>query len=184
MRIAITGGIAEGKSEILKYLRSRGANVISADQIAREIMALPATQSAVRDLAEVDEVMDATQLRYLLSIDDHFRRKLNQYIHPKIAAEIEQSTAMFVEIPLLLEACLQVSFDVVWVVTCGIPEQIRRVEVRYPGNDPLEIISTQISSRVRIAFADAVIETDSDLSSTLKRVDEEVKRWGLPLVVS
>jgi hypothetical protein len=37
---------------------------------------------------------------------------------------------------------------------------------------------------VRIAFADAVIETDSDLSSTLKRVDEEVKRWGLPLVVS
>jgi hypothetical protein len=37
---------------------------------------------------------------------------------------------------------------------------------------------------VRIAFADAVIETDRDLSSTLKRVDEEVKRWGLPLVVS
>ena len=184
MRIAITGGIAEGKSEILKYLQSRGANVISADQIAREIMALPATQSAVRDLAEVDEVVDATQLRYLLSIDDHFRRKLNQYIHPKIAAEIEQSTAMFVEIPLLLEACLQVSFDAVWVVTCGVPEQIRRVEARYPGNDPLEIISTQISSRVRVAFADAVIKTDSDLSSTLKRVDEEVKRWGLPLVVS
>jgi dephospho-CoA kinase len=80
MRIAITGGIAEGKSEILKYLRSRGANVISADQIAREIMALPATQSAVRDLAEVDEVMDATQLRYLLSIDRRRNRAINSSV--------------------------------------------------------------------------------------------------------
>jgi dephospho-CoA kinase len=184
MKIAITGGIAEGKSTVLNHLKSMGATVASADEIAREILRNEDIQVKISNLAGVSEKLEPANIRLLLSLDDGFRRALNKLIHPLVIAEIEDSVAMFVEVPLLLETCMHASFEGVWVTTSGPDIQRQRLRERYPDKDHESIMATQISGSMRRVFADAVIPTGGEMSETLLAVEKEVKRWGLPLVVS
>lgn len=184
MRIAVTGGIAEGKSTILTHLESLGASTISADEIARKLLSDEEIQRDISSLAGVNERLEPSKIRLLLSLDDHFRRSLNKLLHPLVLAEIEDSSAMFVEVPLLFETCMHASFDGVWVAYAGRQVQLQRLNQRYPDKDAESILSTQTTGWVRKVFADAIIPTGGELKETLLAIEKEVKRWALPLVVS
>lgn len=184
MRIAITGGIAEGKSTILAHLERLGATVASADNIAKEILKKESIQTAIGKLAGEESTLAPEKIRLLLSLDDQFRRSLNKLLHPLVIAEIEDSSAQFVEVPLLFETCMHTTFDSIWVAYAGQKVQTERLTQRYPGKDIESLLETQLSSKVRLAFADAVIPTSTDQNSTMLAIEKEVKRWGIPLVVS
>jgi dephospho-CoA kinase len=123
-------------------------------------------------------------LRAAISVDEALRRGVNQLIHPAVLEEIEKENATFVEIPLLMETLMHMRFDAVWVVSCGIEEQRRRLEARYANSPSLNLISTQLSGFARLAFADSVINTNTTEAETQAQLKKEAKTYGLTLVVS
>jgi dephospho-CoA kinase len=98
------------------------------------------------------------------------RRSVNRLMHPIILRELDRTGAEVVEIPLLLETCMQGAFPRVWVVTCGPEEQKRRLVQRLGDEAKAEaILSSQLPSDVKAVFADVIVRTN--------RPPEDVKRF-------
>jgi dephospho-CoA kinase len=176
IRIAITGGVAEGKSTVLAYLRDLGHLVESSDRISRKVFESPGIQAGIADILKVSVPINPETLRERLS-DGTIRRAVNALMHPPIVAAITAMPFDFIEVPLLIEACLQGHFDRVWVVTCGPEEQLRRLTARL-GSEPaaVALIGTQLTSRAKIPFADSIIRTNREESSVKRCVSLAAQR--------
>ncbi|MDR3692156.1 MAG: dephospho-CoA kinase [Fimbriimonas sp.] len=176
MLTAITGGIAEGKSTVLGYLAEMGFRTASADATGRQLFDDPAMNSVLASIAGAPYPIDRKTLRERLVADRDVRRAVNRAMHGPIMAQLRSSGAQFVEVPLLVEACLQLEFDEVWVVTCGAAEQRRRLLTRYANASHVDaILSTQLPSRVKIAFADVVIRTNQPVQRVRCRVSKAIE---------
>ena len=177
MRVAVTGGIAEGKSTVMGYLRSLGESTVSADQIAREVFESEEVQSALSERLGLALPLDRDRVRIAISRDIELRRWLNAVTHPKILDQIEVSSAHWFEVPLLFEACLQARFHSIWVVTCGAAEQRSRLVQRL-GDDAAarSLIAAQLPTEVKIAFADEIIRTNQSEAAVLEIVRQGVER--------
>jgi dephospho-CoA kinase len=184
MRIAITGGIASGKSTLLKMLRDRGISTLSADAIAGDVLWDQEVQSQLMSHFETEEEVSPVVLKSLLSQGDESRRAINRIMHPAIAAQIEETSALAIEVPLLFETCLQNMFQSIWVANCKKETQLERLALRYGDSSRIGQISWQLDSKVALSFADSVISTDEGLEQTLETLLQEAKRWGITLVVS
>ena len=184
MRIAITGGIASGKSTIVQMLRERGISTLSADALAGDVLWNGDVQALLKSHFSTDEAISPIVLKGLISQSDENRRAINRILHPVISLEIEKATAVAIEIPLLFETCLHISFQSIWVATCSKVTQIARVQQRYGSDGKFDQISWQLDSKVAVAFADSVIPTDGSKEDTLATLLQEAKRWGITLAVS
>lgn len=175
-RIAVTGGIAEGKSTVAGYLKDLGYSVASSDEVGREVFRTESVQHALAKLLGVAAPVDPALVRARLD-DPAIRRSVNAITHPEIVRRIRSDRAEVFEIPLLVETCLQGEFDRVWVVTCGEEEQLRRLTVRLGNSDEArKQIATQLPTRAKIAFADSVIRTNRGESSVMRSVAEAALR--------
>ena len=131
--IGLTGGIASGKSTVAQILGERGAWVVDADQLAREVVSLksPALEEIARTFGEAviasDGSLDRAQLGQLVFSDESAREQLNAIVHPRVLElsqeEIRKATGagaglIVYDVPLLFETSRQTEFDgtlVVWV---------------------------------------------------------------------
>ena len=184
MRIAVTGGIASGKSTILQMLRERGISTLSSDALARDVLWDRAVQEQLMRQFATDEPVTPVLLKSLLMEGDENRRAINHILHPAIAQEIDHSAALAVEVPLLFETCLQTSFEAIWVAKCSREIQLSRLRDRYGIRAEFDQISWQLDSKVASTFADAIIETGGTPEQTLESLLQEAKSWGFTLVVS
>lgn len=165
MKIAVTGGVAEGKSTVLASLKKRGLRCVSADDLAREVRAEPRTRRliAVEFGLDVDSLEDG--LRHVLT-DESARRRLNKLMHPLVWSRLQETPHDVAEIPLLVEACIQDTYDYVVVVTCGPEEQRRRLVLRLGDAARAdEILRTQLPTRAKKPFADLIVRTDGTLEA-------------------
>lgn len=176
MRIALTGGIGEGKSTVLKWIEELGLKTSSADAIARDLFNDPFVNDQIASLIDEVSPVDRDQLRKALAVDPDLRRKLNALMHAPVMERILSGEEDVVEIPLLYETCLQMDFDEVWVVTCGREEQLRRLALRYPGEAVSKYLRWQLPTRIKAISADVVIPTDAPEATTWKIVEKEVQR--------
>jgi dephospho-CoA kinase len=173
MRIAITGGICEGKSTVLGYLREGGWSVCSSDDVARAFFKDPSVNRDLARLAGLDFPMEPGALRSAIGASPSVRRSVNRYLHPLIREATASIEATFFEVPLLFEACLQGAYDEVWVVTCGASEQRRRLVDRYGPGPAIEgLLSSQLPSSAKIAFSDQVIRTNQPPETVRSSLDE------------
>lgn len=178
MRIAVTGGIAEGKSTVLGLIADLGYPTISSDAIAREVFALPDVQEALAGiLGNSSPAVTPAELRAAIAVSNETRRKVNRIMHPRIRDAMDRSSAKFHEVPLLIEACLYDRYDEVWVVTCGSTEQFRRLSERL-GNENLarSYLSVQLPTSAKEAFATEVIDTLQPLDEVADRVKQLIGR--------
>jgi len=177
VRIAITGGIAEGKSTVLGYLREEGYRVASADEIARHVFESDAIQLAIAALLGRKGPVGPEELRSALSASSATRRAVNRLLHPVILKALEREDAQFFEVPLLIETCLQGRFDRVWVVTCGAEEQLRRLSVRLGSEEKAaQLIALQLPTRVKCVFADEIVRTNQSEDFVMSSVKAAVTR--------
>jgi dephospho-CoA kinase len=189
LRVALTGGIGSGKSEVSRRLAAHGAVIIDADVAAREVVA-PGTpglaQVAVAFGAEVlgpDGTLDRERLGAIVFHDPALRAKLNAIVHPLVrewmgaaeraAADAAHGDLIVVhDVPLLAESGRADSFDLVIVVDVPPELQVERV-VSERGMTPDQArarMAAQASRDQRLAIAGLVIDNSGSLDDLDRRV--------------
>ncbi|MEV0228832.1 dephospho-CoA kinase [Nonomuraea sp. NPDC050786] len=187
LKTGLTGGIGSGKSEVSKRLAARGAVVIDADRIAREVVE-PGTPGLARVVAVFgDEVLrpdgslDREKLGSIVFADSERLAALNAIVHPLVGervAELQSRAAddaiTVYDVPLLAENNLAPMYDVVIVVDASDETRIRRLAEHrgMPAADAQARIAAQASREDRLAVADIVISNEGTLDELEARVDE------------
>lgn len=172
-KIAITGGAAEGKSVVLRYLHEQGYAVGSADEVVAELWQDPDFRERVRDELDLPVGFSKDDVRAAIFHDPALRRRLNALVHEPVMEILMDSEAEFFEIPLLVETCTHPWFDRIWVVTAEPNEQRRRLAERGLGEAEIHaILDAQLPSAVKAVFATDVIRTDVDLGDVYRTVEE------------
>ncbi|MBI1755605.1 MAG: dephospho-CoA kinase [Fimbriimonas ginsengisoli] len=170
VRVALTGGIAEGKSTVLGYLGSMGYKIASADLLACEVYDLEEVQAELAGLSGLPRPVDRLALREAMEGDPGLRRSVNRLMHPRIVERLAASDAEYTEVPLLVEVCLFGAFDEIWVVTCGEDEQLRRLSERFGPDEAPRMLKVQLPTTAKLPFADEVIRTNAPEQHVLNNV--------------
>ncbi len=180
--IALTGGIATGKSTVASLLALNGMRVIDADTISHEI--LDESYLWVEEAFGVEFVnnkkVDRAKLGEIIFNDDDAKKKLESYLHPKIRSEIEKRSfkqdgfkfPYLIDIPLFFE---NNSYDIKTSVVVYTPKdvQLERFIKRngYSKEEALKRINTQMPIDDKKSKATWVI----DNSKNLKHLQQEVE---------
>lgn len=186
----LTGGIGTGKSTVAKLLAEKGAVVIDADAIAREVVA-PGSDGLVEivrhfgiDVLEPDGALNRTKLGEIVFADPEKRKRLEGITHPRIfrhigvriaAAAEEGREVAVLDVPLLFETGATRA-AVEKVIVAYAPRAVQ--EARVAARDPLppEQIQARIAAQMDIEekrrLADYVIDNSGTLEATKKQVDE------------
>ncbi|WP_203335631.1 dephospho-CoA kinase [Nocardioides limicola] len=186
-RVALTGGVAAGKSTVSEILAELGAVIIDADRLAREVVAkgTPGLDAVVAEfgseLLTGDGELDRPAMGALVFGDDEARKRLEAIVHPLVferIVELEQGApteAVVVhDIPLLAESGRAHTFDAVLVVHAPPELRIERM-VRDRGwteDDAKARIAAQADDDERLALASHVIENTGDLENLRTQVQE------------
>jgi dephospho-CoA kinase len=183
-RIALTGGIASGKTTVSHLFGALGVPVIDADQVARDVVA-PGTRLLAQvletfgvQLRRADGSLDRTGLRRMIFTDPGKRRQLEALLHPAISVRTEKLAAQaggpyqIHVIPLLMETHAASRFNQVLVVDCAEALQLARLQAR-DGCDAQQaraMLGAQASRAARLALADDVIMNDGDVADLALKV--------------
>jgi len=167
LKVALTGGVASGKTMVLSLFEELGVQVIDADAISREVVKphLPAWKKIV----------------------EHFG---NEYLNPEVLKEIcsrckqieekYPKAILIVDIPLLVEIGLVNEYNKVILVYVDKETQIKRITSRYgiSRNEALKILGAQIPMDEKIKFADFVVDNGGSVEETklaVSKVFEQLK---------
>lgn len=191
--VGLTGGIGSGKSTVAAGLIERGAYLVDADQVARQIVepGSPGLAAVVarfgEDVLTAEGGLDRQALAQLVFADGHARTELEAITHPLIGQRIgemieQHRTAttsdpdprlVVVDHPLLIETGRAAGFPAVVVVLAAEPVRVRRL-VEHRGMDPADArarIAAQTSDEERRAAATHVIVNEGSLGELDARID-------------
>lgn len=200
--LALTGGIGSGKSSVAELFQAHGAQLISADQVARELLEPGALGwlSLRAELAgrffDAAGRVDRVALRRAIFSDAALRARVDRLLHPLIRARIAELVGgagrmarpnptrspvyrgIVVEVPLLFEAGWQDDFGWVVVVRSDDEQAVRRLMARDLVSRPEAeaALATQMPMREKIARADQVIDNRGDLAATALQVAQLIER--------
>lgn len=191
LRVALTGGMATGKSYVAARLRAAGVPVVDADVLAREAVApgsagLKAVEGRFGgEVLNADGSLDRARLAERVFADPAARRALEAIVHPAVRAAIDAfwsdqpaATPFAVaDIPLLFETGREADFDVVIVAACPPAMQIERI-MRRDGatRDHAERrLAAQLPIEDKVRRADYVIDTSTTFAATDAAVDEMLR---------
>ena len=187
--IALTGGIASGKSTIARRLADRGAVVVDADAIVRDVQAVgsPVLDEIAaafgEDMITADGALDRAALGARVFGDDEALARLNAIVHPAVRAEsarrfaaafdADPAAVVVYDVPLLVEARVDDPWDL--IVVADAPAALRAgrlVDERgLSESDAAARLASQVSDDRRRAIADVVIDTAGSLEETLTKAD-------------
>ena len=188
--IALTGGIASGKSTIALRLAAHGAVIVDADQVVRELQqpGQPVFEKIVETfgpgVVASDGSLDRPALGSIVFGDADKLQALNSIVHPAVkdetqrrfreAFEADPNSVVVYDVPLLKEARDTGEWDQIVVVHAPAEARIARmIENRGMTREDAEArVANQVSDEERLAMADLVIDTGGTLSHSLEQADE------------
>ena len=187
LRVALTGGIATGKSHVLGAFRLRGVPCLDADELAHGVMA-PGTEATTTiadrfgDVLAADGAVDRAKLAPLVFGDAAARRDLEAIVHPAVYRAIAAGLRGFeliggaplaiVDVPLLYETGYAGSFAKVVATTCPSEMQLARLTARGLSAEAVhQRLDAQLSAEEKARRADFVIRTDGTFENTDTQVD-------------
>jgi dephospho-CoA kinase len=189
VRIGLTGPIGCGKSTIAGYLAGRGAVIVDADRLAREVT--EPGEPALRAIADrfgetvidADGRLDRTALGRIVFADPAALADLETIVHPAVrprilaalaAARTPAATAVVLEAIRLVEGGYADLVDEIWLVVCSADTQRDRLAIR--GLDQLDAARRMAAQDGLVArargVATRVITSEGPLNTTLAAVDE------------
>ncbi len=190
--IGVTGGVGAGKSAVLSHLEEKGAFVLRADDVGREVME-PGGQ-CFDDVVSLfgpgilteEHTINRATVAGLVFTEPALRTALNAIIHPAVRKEIIRRLSvemekgrmiLVVETALLMEARYQEFCQEIWYVYAPEETRIQRVmaDRGYSREKALDIIKNQASDEEFRAAATVVIDNSRGLSDTLAQVDRQLE---------
>ena len=192
-RVALTGGIATGKSHVRARFEVFGVPTIDSDVLAHEAVA-PRTAGLAavvnrfgRDVLHSDGTLDREKLAHIVFADPDARKALEAIIHPEVrratdgwfaALDADRHPYAIADIPLLYEVGRDRDFDAVIVVACDPETQARRVMKRdgVSETDARQRIAAQLPIAQKVRGADYVIRTDGTSEETNRQVSAVIER--------
>ena len=189
LKVALTGGIATGKSHVLEGFRRRGVPCLDADALAHGVEAAgtEATQAiAARfgpGVLAPDGAVDRAKLGPIVFADDTARRELEAIVHPAVYRAIAAGLRAFeltgnprlaiVDIPLLFETGRASDFDVVIATVCPVEMQVDRLVARgMTAAEAGQRLAAQLPAAEKAKRAHHAIDT----SGTFEDTDRQVQR--------
>ena len=187
MRVALTGGIATGKSYVLASLDERGVRTIDADAVTRDVQ-----RANGPALAEIrnrfgpcvllsNGELDRPALAARVFDDPTARAALEAIVHPRVRVAIDtwfervsRETFAVAAIPLLFETGRQDAFDHVIVTACRPALQLKRVIERDGSSEEAaqQRIAAQLPTTDKVERADSVIWTDGSFDETDRQIED------------
>jgi dephospho-CoA kinase len=198
--VGLTGGVGSGKSTVARLLAERGAVVVDADALAREVVepGRPGFDAVVArfgpEVVGPDGRLDRPALAAMVFNDPAARADLNAIVHPLVAEEtarrvsnVPEGSVVVMDVPLLVEAARS-GYHTVVVVEA--PEEVRLERLSARGMDPADArarMGAQASDADRRAVADVVLDNSgsvADLECQVQALWEELvsssRREGRP----
>jgi dephospho-CoA kinase len=183
-RVALTGGIACGKSTVANLFAALGVSIVDTDLLAREVVALgsPLLDRIAAhfgpEILQRDGSLDRARLRERVFANPAERQWLEQLTHPAIRELTDQRSEsapgryVMVAIPLLVETAGADRFDRVLVVDCDPKVQLARLQARdgVTAQQAAQILAAQATREQRLSVADDVIENNGDIAALRDRV--------------
>ncbi len=186
LMVGLTGGIGAGKSTLAAMLAARGAVVIDADAIAREVVApgMPALAKLVDrfgpGILRPDGSLDWPALAAVAFVDDETRKELEAITHPAIGeeflrrvAEARADAVVVHDVPLLVESKRGFEYGAVIVVEAPLEVRLDRLEARgVARDDARRRIVLQATDEDRRKVATWVVDNSGDVGHLEKQVCE------------
>lgn len=178
LKIAVTGGIGSGKSVFAKFLMEMSYPVISADNIAKDILLndVSVKQKIIKEFGKNSYSDDGINTNYLAETvfsDECKIKKINAIVHPPTIKKIKdlmnneltKGNLVFVEAALIFEANMEEIFDYVVLITAEKKIRIDRVVNRdnTTEDDVLERMENQLSEDTKKELSDFIFENNSSL---------------------
>jgi dephospho-CoA kinase len=188
LRVALTGGIATGKTYVLDRFGAHGAACLDADRLAHGVMAAGTEASraiATRfgaDVLDANGAVDRRKLARIVFADDEARRDLEAIVHPGVWRAVEAALrgleraggtdVAIVEVPLLHETGRATAFDRVIATVCPPDLQLARLMARGLAEpDARARLAAQMPAAEKGRRADFLIDTGGSLAETDRQVD-------------
>jgi dephospho-CoA kinase len=194
--VGLTGGIASGKSSVAALLAAKGAVIIDADVLAREVVAkgspllADVAQRFGKEILTGDGTLDRASLGRVVFSDPNARRDLEALIHPAVrrrAAELQAAapdgSVVVHVIPLLVETGQVDRFDLIVVVDADEPTQLARMRTRDSLDEASARarVAAQATREARLAAADVVVDNSGvpdDLEEQVDRLWRRLATFG------
>jgi dephospho-CoA kinase len=184
LRIGLTGGIGSGKSTVSRLLAERGAVLVDADRIAREVVepgtpGLAAVVDAFGDgVLAADGSLDRPALAAIVFSDPEARARLDGIVHPlvrsrsaELIAAAPPDAVLVNDVPLLVETGQAGSYDLVLVVEAEEEIRVARLVQRgLTAEDARARIEAQATDDQRRAVADVVLDNSGSLDDLTAQV--------------
>ena len=184
--VGLTGGIGSGKSTVARMLVQRGAVVVDADAIAREVVepGTPALAALVEafgpEILQPDGALDRAALAERAFVTDETRKQLEAITHPAIGEEFLRQVAaappdgiVVHDVPLLVESKRGFEYGAVIVVEAPLELRLVRLEERgVPRDDAERRIALQATDADRRKVATWVVDNSSDLTHLEAQIDK------------
>ncbi len=188
--VAITGGIASGKSTIVKYLQDKKIATICADQLVKTIYQKPTSLDFIKATfpqvtTDGGKKIDFTKLRDLAFNDTIILTKLQNFLYPQMEEAFKAALKNFqnpefilYDIPLLFENKMEKYFDINILVYCNEATQLKRLVSRDSIDQTLaqKMIRKQLPIETKKSLTKFVIDNSSDLTSAYQATDLLLKQ--------
>jgi dephospho-CoA kinase len=185
VNVGLTGGLGSGKSTVAALLGERGAVIIEADVVAREVVraGTPGFAAVVArfgpGVVGPDGELKRAELARIVFADSNALDDLNAIVHPlvwsrsaELAAAAPPGAVIVYDIPLLAENGLADRFDAVVVVQADREIRLARLAERGLTRAAAEArMAAQANDEQRRAIADEIVRNDGDLDSVARQID-------------
>ncbi len=185
LRVALTGGIASGKSTVLRMFQRLGAEVLDCDKIAKTLTRR-GNKGYKRIVAEFGEEIldkegriDRRKLANIVFSDEEKRRKLNSLVHPLVYEKVQERMEkikegiVIVDVPLLVESGGARFFDKIIVVYAEPLVQLERLIKRgFSEEEAKARMNAQASWEEKLKIADFIVRGDGEMEETEKEVEK------------
>lgn len=184
MVIAVTGGIATGKSIVLDYLKNKGYRVVSCDDISHEMFDSHNEEIKEQLSIEKDGYVSRSEISNMVFNDKSKLELLNNILHPLILERMDEeiikfsNETMFMEVPLLYDMDLTYMFDNVIFIYSTYEKEIERLMDRnnIDKEKAINILKNQLNIEEKLIIAKEnkhfVIDNNQEQEYTYKQLDK------------